>query len=457
MKKEKAFPAMLILSFLIIVLGFAIQEHFFISDQFERARATESIMETGFIGLETDAFGLGLQKIYAPLFDVLSSGIALVTGLPLLSVWKLLGMLAFAIIAFFSFKTALMFLPKEHAYFVSALTVMMPWLFRRLLNAIPETLGLMFFSVSLYFLLKKDFVKLALIFSAFALFHYRSFLTFGLLFLVFSAYFLWKKEITIKQIALPVITSLISLVWIFPRLDSLLATQRIINPWIQFMQLHEIFSVLFFAALILALFLIYKKKYFLFTLPFFVGILIHSLFQPGIFAMRTGVYLFAFIPLILVLGIKELKPRISTRLGLGLLSFGFFWLLVIGHSFVFEPSYFSDENIKALEALKEIEGEKVLSDFIGSYTIPYVTQKKVVIGAFMESVPEANQRLSETFNAFQNCSFAETMKKFDAQILHISPLSSQIFNCNTEKIEKEQLKLVLSHENNYFYVLNRSD
>ncbi len=455
--KDKFFILLIFITFLLMAKGLTVQENFVISDQFERARIAETIVQSGYIGLEENVYGLNIERSYAPLFDILSASMQTITNLSMVSIFKLLGIITAIIIGFYAFKIANLYLPRDYSFISAIITLLIPWLFKRLVNPIPETFGLMFYTVGFYFLIKKDYKKLAIIFPAFALFHFRSFLTFFIIFFITSIYFIFKNKTKAKEVILPIITSTLTGIWFLPKIKEIFSLKLVSNPWITFLKPHEMFSFLFYPGLILALILAYKKKKKFIVILFITFTLIYVLAQSKITAMREVAYLFLILPLILTIGLHELQPKLSKNIVLGLLALSVFYLWSVDNSILEEHSYFNSDNIKTMQKINEIEGKIVLSDFIGSYVFPYISNKKVIIGAFMEEVPDADSRLKKSFNAFKTCEFTKTMNKYNAKILHVSPYSKQfIKNCDIELIQQKnpELSLISSEKDHEFYVLN---
>ena len=432
LQKKKEFATLIAFLLIVQFLGAVISlDHLIVSDQFERMRISSEIVKTEDFPETDNIYGISTIHSYPPLFDVLLASLTILSGDEFLAL-KLLSFIAFFLLTGFSFLLARKFFSLELSLLFALLVSFNPWFMKRLLGVIPEPLGFALFIAVIYFLTEKNHQKLALAFLFLPLIHLRNTANAVLAIILFiTLVFLKEKKIDWKTLSSVVPGMAVFLLWNYDKLDSVLTLQSFQNPWVLFNGEFAIpLVVIGFGGL--AFEIMNKKKikdYFkdlneffmmkLFGLFSFI-VLVFYFFGSKFFALRELVFL--LVPLIFFSTKLVEKVELRSKIAAGGL------VLILIALFAFTPlteagndSYFTQERMNGIQKLNDFEGETVFTDFVGSYAVPYYTNKKIVAGAFMESLPDAQERAEDSFNAFEKCEISsELIKKYDIDLIHLS-------------------------------------
>lgn len=435
---------------LIFLFGLLSQKHLMISDQFERTRIIKEIIENKSFPEYNEIYGFKLKNTYAPLFDLLSALLAMLTALPLLFIWKLLAIIVFALFFWLSFIIARKHLSTEIAILTATIVVLLPWLFKRILNLIPETFGLLFFLAGIYFLNEKKFKVLMIIMPVLALMHYRSFLSFLAIFILYSIYMIQEKKILLKDFILPIASSItLPMLWFLPRLNELLSINAVNNPWLS-SNILSAFSIVLIFGIIGFILALRKKEHNIHSFVFIFFFITWILFSfNNILSLREAIYLFFPIAFFSTFFIQEIKKK-NELFAFSVCIILFLLLFFNASNTIFEPSYFTEERIKAIEKLKEFKGKIVFADFIGSYVIPERTGKAIVAGPFLEQLTNGNERALDSFNAFKNCALSdELIRKYKVDLIYLNHIWFNAFGC--KPLDEKRFELLWENNDNFIY------
>lgn len=436
--------AVLMLAILVILILFAqsTKQGFAVSDQFERARVAGEIVTEETFPQYNNIYGIELMNTYPPLFDVQSAVGRILTGLDFVFQWRILALVITICLFVFSYKLSRIYIREEYALISGFFAVLLPWVFRRAAFPIAESLGLAFFVILLYGLIKKESKILAIILPIIALTHMRSFFTFLPIFLILGVYYLVRKEIELKKFVLPLISlALFAGFWyvgIFPAFQFSPFT----NPWVDIFPLTQIFSFLWIFALLSAFVLLFLKRHNFFVWIFIAGVLFAILFGNTIFGFRELAYLFFPVAFLSAYLLQIIEERINLFPSILLLIVMISFPLLSNFDWINQKSYFSEQNIEAVKALDNFEVQTVQGDFLLSYTVPLYSAKKIIIGPFMESLEGGRERAESSFEYYKNCDFSDATE-FRPDLVFITPLVLDSFDCSEEKFEgKEYAKLL---------------
>jgi hypothetical protein len=434
----------LILLFLFI-FGFLIQNHFMISDQFERERIAKEIIVNEEFPEFNYNYGFPLKNIYAPLFDLLLAFLSIVSKNELFFVFKFLSLIVFILLFGFSFLLARKHFSFNLSLLAATITLMLPWIFRRTLNVIPESFGLTFFICSLYFLTEKKYKVLALILPFFALFHYRSFISFLIVFFFYSIYLIKEKKIKLKEFLMPCLSTLaLTFFWFYPRINEIISIKTIENPWLS-NNIFNAFSITLIFAFFGLIITLRKKEFSIYSwLLIFFSFFV--LIKSNVLSLRESIYIFFPLSFFSVKFIEEIKSNLIAFIVSSIL---ILLLCFNALTIIFEESYFTEERINAIKKLNEFNGDIVFADFIGSYVIPAKTNKKIIAGAFLEQLDDAEIRVKEQFNAFKECNISnELIKKYKINLIYLNHVWKS-FGC--KKLNENKFKLLWQENENLIY------
>ncbi|HIH15969.1 MAG TPA: hypothetical protein HA252_01035 [Candidatus Diapherotrites archaeon] len=425
MGETKAIGLLLVVCLAALLVPFARFDQFVSSDLWERQRVSAEILENGFVPEKNMAYSPSAPFLYPPSFDLLLS-LAVATGADYLSAVKVLSLAVGVSLAFFAYLLSRRFFRPEIALLSAFFVFFMPRVFRLSLQPIPETLGLLLFVVTLYFA-STNRLKLAGLFaSALMFYHTRSFfnllLVSGILFHSLHGVQGLKKMKWL--LALPL---LFSLAYWLERLPAAFKSTQLLNPFVSEWSLLQVLGP---QALLAAFYLVFWWKY--------------ARYKPLIH--WTGAFVLLYVAA-LGTGNKTLAFRELTYLfvPVGLLSSALVWrlralkgfivplalLFSLGYAFYlnFNPAYpLEKEGVQALSMASRQGFGAVLTDFVTGYGVPGIAHKKTVIGAFMENLPDANQRLLDA-KEFLSTSSPETavahMKKYRAGTAFLGRLAAE--------------------------------
>ncbi len=436
---------------LLILFAQYTKPDFVVSDQFERARISEKITAEQNFPLLNEIYDVRLKQIYPPLFDLQSAFGKILTGLNYKIQWNIISFVILLCIFVYSFKIARIYLEKNFALISAFFVSLLPWIFRRIVAPIPESIGLALFLILLYYLIKRNLKVVAILLPFLALFHIRSFITFLLIFIILGIYFLIKKEISIRKFFLPIASAAIfSGLWVFSFFANY-PFAEFTNPWVYIFSITELFSFLWLFALFSVTILIWSKKHNLFNWFFIAGLVVMLFFGNTIFGFRELTYLFFPAGFLSAYLLQLIKEKVNSTASLFLFVILVFFLISANVAWIQQQSYFTSQSLNAVKALDNFEGKIVLSDFGLSYTIPFYSSKKVVIGPFMEQLTDSKERAPGSMNFFRECKSNGFLEKYAVELVHLTPFVRDYLNCSSESFN-EFAKVFDSQDNEVLVV-----
>ncbi len=373
-----------------LLVPFTRLDAFVTSDSWERERVAQEILSTGFLPEKNTAYAPEVPYLYPPAFDLLVAGGLAWVGDYLL-VLKVLSLAVGLAFAFFTYLLSKRFFRPEIAVMSAFFAFFMPRLFRLLLQPIPETLGLLLFVAALYFAARNKPKLAGLIAAGLLFYHTRSFVNLLIVAaLLFHAVSGTKGLKRLKYlIVFPLVLS--PLYWL-QKIPAVLQSSTLLNPFLSEWSLLQTFGP---AAVLAVFYLLFWGQY--------------KRYKPLVHWMGAFILVYAFGTLT---GNKTLAFREMAYafVPIGLLSAALLWrlkavnrwiipfalLFSLGYCFYlnFNPGYpLEKEGVAALGFLAG--NGPILSDYVTGYGIPLAAGNKAVIGAFLENLPDGNQRLAD--------------------------------------------------------------
>ncbi|MBN1160048.1 MAG: hypothetical protein JXA43_02295 [Candidatus Diapherotrites archaeon] len=404
-------PKINLLFFLMVVLAaisvVVLQFNTFMSsDLFERARVSYYISEMSRLPTHNQALGGTVPYTYPLLFDVFSASLMQVTGLEALTIWQ--GFSMFLSVGFFmvAYSLAKKFVPDwKYAALAGMFTVFAPRLFRLIAIPIPETFGLFLILLTLLLLLEDRYKLASVSAAALVLMHTRSSINFIPILLIFIVFaysyknsFDYKK--VLKFLSFPVFAAVVF--WL-PKLLFLQRLSFVENPFVLGFQPFNVVGYSLLLSLVAVPFVYKDKKIRPITIwfVFYFAILFMSLvFGNTMFAYRE--FTFAIFPAAVLAAIvlkKISKSYFFRPLIIVFLLIVIFNAVSLGVNYA-PPA--SDADIAAAVYHRSIEPARIMSGFVSGYYIPWYSLNSVVVGAYMEGLPNANQRISDTRDFFES-------------------------------------------------------
>jgi len=386
------------------------------SDLWERQRVAEQILDTGFLPEKNTAYAPESPYVYPPAFDLwLAAGKSL--GVDYLLALKVLAVALGLLLAYFAYQLSRHFFRHEIALLSAFFIFFMPRVFRLTMQPLPETVGLLLFVVTLHFACKNK-MKWAGLFAAMLLFfHVRSF--FNVLLVAAILFYSVQGWNGLKRLKWLVLVPLLAtpLYW-WQRLQGLETGNVGGNAFVAEWSLLQLFGPAILLAAFYVLFWFKYKRYMplLNWVAVYVAVYLGSLLAgQKATAFRELTYL--FVPVGLLAGALVWRLRALNRWIIPFtLLFSLGYCLYVNFNVA---SPVEKEAIQALAIAAKGPGNVVLSDFVTSYAVPLVTGKKVVIGAFLEGVSHARERLADgqLFLATPQVGQAQAiMKKYGAKM-----------------------------------------
>ncbi len=453
----KYFFAFFIAIAFLVLFSLIVQNPLPAADQMERARVAREVVATGSLPVLNQAYGPAVPNTYAPAFDLLVASLSIFSGVEFTLIWNVLSFILLFLLFTYSFKLSRLFLPHTHSLYAACLVAVLPWIFRRVISPLPESFGLVLFLLLLYYAFRRNFTALAIIFPLLAILHYRSFLTFAAVYIAFSAWFLMRRKASAAELLKPApLAATVLLVWFAPRLSSF-AFSPISNPWLIPYSLFDMFSyALFFAALFLAVEFFALRRLSAVSLIFIAGAALAFMPVLGDTAFRMAAYIFFPAAFMSAAFIRFVESKTKPAAGLALFVLLFAALALTSRPIVFENDFFSADYVASMRVLGEFPAngnEIVLTDFVSGYAVPYYSGKAVVAGAFLEALPDADERANETFVAFKNCSFPRALvEKYNAALVLITKKAREL-GCSNPVFEQSVSKVYDSGQQQA-YLLN---
>ncbi|MBR9707010.1 MAG: hypothetical protein GOV15_01105 [Candidatus Diapherotrites archaeon] len=420
------FVLLVLLVFTVINLSFT---HPMSSDLFERGRVTSFMAETGWLPTGNLAYTTQDYPYVYPLgFDALVAILVVLSGSTIPITWQILSISLALILFVLGSRFSEYFLnDKWFAFLAGLFMVFTPRVLRLIAVPLPETLGLMLSLATLYLLLKKKYFPASFMASLLLLTHFRSSINFAIVLGLFLLFSIPKKnrmlsfKDTFNFLAIPTV---IGLFWWGPKLSFLLNIQAIENPLVFG---YTLFSVLGYAIIfsLLILPIAFKtnpQKVIAAWFSVYFAILLYSLYSElPMLALRQ--LTFAFIPagILAAMFFKHASKHYFLR---PLISMFFLFIVVAGLTYGLGfQSPITNAEILATKHLDRLPGENVMSGFISGYYIPAITSKRIVIGAFLEGIPDSNQRLQDTISFLQSedeAEFKSILNKYEIDAVFLS-------------------------------------
>ncbi|MCX8158113.1 MAG: hypothetical protein N3D73_00405 [Candidatus Diapherotrites archaeon] len=419
-KLLKIFISFLLITVLLSYLNSIISIKNLFGDQFERARIVGKIIETENYPVNIEIYKPTPKNNYPPLTDMLLSIFVIMSDIEIINILKTISAIALLLIIFIITQLILKKEDIKVKIFITISFLLTPWITRLIIIPLAETLGVILFLINIY-LIKDGKEKLLVIFLPILLLtHIRTFILFCLLLAIslINKVILEKKNFGhIKHL---VISFLIAII-IFLAIFGLPKSPIIKNFWVLNYGVKDVLSLLFFVGITIISFLVtkidrlknYEKEWIFFTILILAFYLIRV---SGENSFRLITYTAFFL---CYFTIKTINKKTDEKISAIIITF--FTLGLFATNTVFYENFnYDKELIDSINFLKKYEHKVILSDYSTSYLIPYYTKNKVVIGAFLESLEDANERALLSYNAFHDCEkFENLLDKYDIDIVFI--------------------------------------
>lgn len=447
---QLAIPLLVVLIYLALVGNL-----YLVGDVFYLQWTTESIAGTGAVPEIDSTVEPPRAHVYPPLYDVLTTSLGHFGG----SFSATLLILPFFFTAAYflvSLLIARIYLADKRWQLTAALIFTIPLVALHLgLIHFAQSLGVLLFLFSMYALLRysseggKSCLILLFIFLAFLpLAHLRSALvTYAVVFAfgVLRTLLDWKSARSrLILLLLAAAAFLPSLPWVLSHSSSF-SVSEVANPFLEDSATSALsISLLLLLPIIAAIALLERKR----IRPhlsepknqlLLLWLLIPLLISLASLLMGKSTFTreFAYIALPLSLLVCGLSYRAWKKGSL----YKIFPIVIIPLLFVVyayeplkliaEPFYTQDELAALLTLRAQPEGV-VMSHFNYQYAVPVVAEKKVIVGAFAESLPDAGQRLRDIMVFFITCDADarnEILAKYNVTYVFIDHAASAMMRC----------------------------
>ena len=360
---------------------------------------------------------------------------------------------------------------------------LLPWIMMRSFAPIPETVGLLFFEITVLFFVKSNPIKFTSILVSLSLFHGRSFFSvIGLVVIFLCADAFSKKKPNTKFILGIIFSILVTSFWWVPIFGNILEVSSLKNLWIS--EYNPI--MLFGAAAIFSLFGLFifsqtnldrkKLKYIgIWLIAAYAMYIIGTITGKNVLKFRELVYGFfpiAFFSVLFLTNIKKSKIKKSehntknqNNMQLEIKKYStavFLILMLISSAWVINSRYPPIDvfDYSAMNTMADFKGTMVLTGFTSGYGIPIISEKKVIIGPFMEQLSDAQERLSDVDDFFKYSTDSNKIKileKYNADLVYISRFEILEFGKTNVQILNNENKLDKIFENPYskIYSVNK--
>lgn len=384
----------LVLALLFAVLSLVLQSYYgypVTSDAFERMRIADYIASHGQLLQHDVSIIGGRDYAYPPLFD---ASLALLSRIaqPVETALRIFSVL---LTFLFVLSAYLLFLEttrsEKTSLIAASFAALAPLVLLRSITAIPETLGLILLALSLLAFAKRNgcssFIAMLLL-SALSLTHYRTAAVALASMLLFAALSRRIREFAAVA-AIPA-----ALLFI-----GASRVHEVSNQWVVALQPLDVLGAPLIALGIAGV--LRNRAYLPRALPLVSLAAVALASLPLIFfPFRQLVYLALPLALFAALLVSNSRKLLVLAIALFIASAAF--------ALAQKQLPVDEYEIDALAHLKQLPGQNVLAAFVKSYAIPYYANKSVVLGAYAEDTPDAQQRISDTRCFFSNCSVAQS-------------------------------------------------
>ncbi|HLC48143.1 MAG TPA: hypothetical protein VJI13_03635 [Candidatus Norongarragalinales archaeon] len=261
----------------------------------------------------------------------------------------------------------------------------LPILIYRLITPIPETLGLAFFLLSAYFYQKKNYKLLLIVLAIFPLAHSRSF--------AFTIITLGMAAALRKDYLQAAKSSILGLaVFAIYHLAFPIYASGFENPSITVPALFEMLPILAIAMTLAGTYVIFRKNYkfdFLCASAIFAFILTYFLLP---FPFRHVIFLILPISFLVAHALSYDRRVLAV--------FSVFLALSMVQAIQMREAPLTAQSVEMMREFENYAGENSIAPFKYNYALPYFADKKVVVGAFAEALPDGVQRSSDLNNYF---------------------------------------------------------
>ncbi len=383
----KSLDALLLLGALSIFLSQIYYAAPVTSDAFENFRVIKHLERGGVYPAESSAIG-GNEALYPPLFSFAMFSFKALTGFHEYFILNFFSYLFLLMIVYSSFLLLRELIGEETKALLGVFGMFsLPILLYRLVTPIPELLGVVFFLLSLYAYQKKNFKLLLLLLIIFPFAHTRSFVftiaTLGI------ASLLRKDYIQLAKHAIGGIAVFAILQLAYP-INAL----GFSNAAITFPALSETFPPLAIAMILLGGALLFLRRKMLdeINIAIIASFIVLYFLLP--FPFRHVIFL--LVPLgILSAEVLNIDKR-------ALVAFAVFLPLTIMQTAEFRAPPFEFEEMEVLKELMNYEGENAIASFSHNYALPYLAEKKVVLGSFAEGLTDGGERSDKLAHYFSS-------------------------------------------------------
>ncbi|MFA4907499.1 MAG: hypothetical protein WC602_04460, partial [archaeon] len=417
---QKRIEALLLLAIVLAALAapLLVNDYVLVSDFWERQRVSAEIVSQESFPHFNSIYEPSAKYIYPLGIDALDSFLSIASDLSFLNIAQAMGFIIMALLSMLVY----LFVSRIYSHnvgIISALFVaFMPRIARLGMQPIPEMAGLVLIAATLFLLSRKNYKTAGLALGAALFFHYRSFFTA----LLIAALYLWffRKQIDAKKapgIALAPI--LMIPVYLASNLPALLSGHSISNPFVFDWNALQVFGPILIVGIVGLLWALKNKKH-LFLCAWLIAFgLLYAVagLQSNILQFRELIY--AFIPVAVLAALfLESRPR---YLKFAVPIAGLCLITMLGMNLVAYPPVDKMDSA-AIKTLKDSKDSVIMAGFVPSYGIPAIAGKNVVVGAFMEGLPDGNQRikdLNELLYTKSGRRAAEIMRKYGTKTLFL--------------------------------------
>ncbi|MCD6229200.1 MAG: hypothetical protein J7K00_00155 [Candidatus Diapherotrites archaeon] len=440
---------------------------FLVSDQWERAATVAEIIRTTSFPFLNFTYGQPITHIYSPLFDVFSAQLSILSGLDVSVVWMVMSFFFIASFYFISRRIADRFIKNPMSSRLTGLVVcLLPWVLMRSFAPIPETVGLLLFLTAVLFFIESNPVQFAVILVPLVLFHGRSFLSVSGLVLIFFAADMFKGQKPSKAFLFGIgLAALATSFWWVPIFGEILSVNPLENPWIS--EYNPL--MLFGAAAVFAFFGLlsahsrkgYLKYAWIWILAAYAMYVVGEVTGKNILKFRELAYGFfpvAFFSVLFLMrsgrfGSKICKnenmqlfklKKYSTAVFLTLMLFSSAWIITSRYPPIDD---FDCSAMSAMASATGFEDGIVLAGFTPGYGIPVISGKKIVIGPFMEQLPDSQERLFDANLFFEDPgpgngkgNADRILEKYNANLVYVS-------RSETLKFGSQKIKMLDANQN----------
>lgn len=450
--KENA-SVLLLLAIVLLAIGtpLLVNDFVFVSDFWERQRVSAEIISTGSLPHFNSSYIPESPYVYPLGLDALNSFLSISSGLSFLEIAQAMGFIITALLALLVYLFVGRISSKRIGIIAALFVALMPRIARLGMQPIPELFGLVLIAFSLLLLARRNYNVLGLVLAATLLFHYRSFLNEVLVIALFMV--LYRKEIDFAKAKWVCLFPLLMVpVYLAGNIIPALGSHSISNPFVIEWNPLRLFGPVCLVAIVGLAWAVKNRMHWFLSAWLGVFALIYAFggMQSNVFQFREIVY--AFIPIAGLAAAFIASKREYLRLLVPIAGVAFLVMLVVNLETY--PSIDAPD-VGALKFLKNSRDKTVMGSYLEGYGIPVISGKKVVVGAFMEGVPDAEERISDLNEFLSTTSPARARslaEKYGTKTILIGRLETRNFygkKFDLEKFESVEFDKIYANDNDW--------